>query len=146
MKYVEHVSEPWFSLILLGLKTVEGRLKKGRFGEMKEGDVIEWNNDDFGNRSVTTIISKICYYPSFHSYLTSEKLTNCLPSISTIKDGVNVYYKYYTPENEEKYGIVAIHIKILDIMARSELIYMSKKLNLPYSNKRKEELISILKR
>lgn len=41
MKYLEHVSEPWFSLILLGLKTVEGRLNKGRFHDMKEGDIIQ---------------------------------------------------------------------------------------------------------
>lgn len=49
MKYIEHVSEPWFSLILLGIKKVEGRLNKGRFGEMKEGDIIEWYNDDFNH-------------------------------------------------------------------------------------------------
>jgi ASC-1-like (ASCH) protein len=112
MKYVEHVSEPWFSLILLGLKKVEGRLNKGRFGEMKEGDIIEWYNDDFNHRSVTTTISKVCHYTSFKSYLTKERLKHCLPSIPTIQDGMDVYYKYYTPENEKKYGIVAIHLTL----------------------------------
>jgi hypothetical protein len=33
IKYNEHLSEPWFTLISLGLKTVEGR-KKSKFKEM----------------------------------------------------------------------------------------------------------------
>jgi ASC-1-like (ASCH) protein len=38
----EHLSEPLFTLIRLGLKTVEGRLNKGSFQEMKVYDIIEW--------------------------------------------------------------------------------------------------------
>ena len=38
-KYKENVSEPWFTLISLGLKTVEGRKNKGRFKEMQIGDI-----------------------------------------------------------------------------------------------------------
>jgi hypothetical protein len=38
--YTENVSEPWFSLINLGLKTVEGRKNKGRFHDMQLGDII----------------------------------------------------------------------------------------------------------
>jgi hypothetical protein len=37
-----HVSEPWFSLISLGIKTIEGRKNKGIFKELKIGDVVEW--------------------------------------------------------------------------------------------------------
>jgi len=40
--YTENVSEPWFSLISLGLKTVEGRKNKGRFATMKPGQIIKW--------------------------------------------------------------------------------------------------------
>lgn len=31
MEFEKHLSEPWFSLIKLGLKKCEGRLKKRRF-------------------------------------------------------------------------------------------------------------------
>jgi hypothetical protein len=40
-KYNEHLSEPWFTLISLGLKTVEGRKNKGKFKEMQVGDIVE---------------------------------------------------------------------------------------------------------
>jgi ASC-1-like (ASCH) protein len=54
--YLEHLSEPWFSLISLGLKTIEGRKNKGRFKEMQVGEIIEWRNDDFMYRSILTRI------------------------------------------------------------------------------------------
>jgi hypothetical protein len=30
-KYIEHFLEPWFTLISLGLKTVEGKRNKGKY-------------------------------------------------------------------------------------------------------------------
>ena len=41
-----------------------------------------------------------------------EKLKNCLPGIDTIEEGVSVYYKYYKKEDEDKYKIIAINIKV----------------------------------
>ena len=54
--YIENVSEPWFTLISLGLKTVEGRKNKGRFKDMQVGEIIEWTNKDF-NRYIKLDIS-----------------------------------------------------------------------------------------
>ena len=42
MKYTKHLSEPWFTLIKLGIKTCEGRLNKGDFSKMKINDTIEF--------------------------------------------------------------------------------------------------------
>ena len=53
IKFSEHLSEPWFTLISLGLKTVEGRLNKGRFQEMQVNDIIEWHNEDFKERCLS---------------------------------------------------------------------------------------------
>jgi hypothetical protein len=47
-----HVSEPWFSLISLGIKTIEDRKNKGIFKELKIGEVIEWFNNDFNDRKL----------------------------------------------------------------------------------------------
>ena len=35
--YTKHLSEPWFSLIRIGVKTCEGRLNTGDFAEMEDG-------------------------------------------------------------------------------------------------------------
>ena len=40
MEYKKHLSEPWFSLVKLNIKTIEGRLIKGDFSKMKINDII----------------------------------------------------------------------------------------------------------
>jgi ASC-1-like (ASCH) protein len=80
-KYVENLSEPWFTLIQLGLKTVEGRKNKGIFKEIKVGDIIEWKNDNFKPRSFLTQITGKAEYPNFKTYLETEGLEKCLPNM-----------------------------------------------------------------
>lgn len=105
----KNLSEPWFSLIKFKIKQVEGRLNKpGDFRDMKVGDEIEFTNIDFGfQRSYIVKIKSISYYPSFKKYLKDEGIERCLPTVDDIEDGVDVYYKYYTPADEANYGIKA---------------------------------------
>ena len=65
MEYSEHLSEPWFTLVLLGLKKIEIRLYKNRFRNYKVDDVITFYNDDFSHRYVKVKIVNINLYESF---------------------------------------------------------------------------------
>ena len=112
-KYVENVSEPWYTLISLGLKTVEGRKNKGRFKEMQVGDLIKWTNDDFKHRSVLTKIKRKAEYKTFKEYLKKEGLKKCLPGIPTIEHGLSVYFKYFTKKEEAEYGVIAIELELV---------------------------------
>jgi ASC-1-like (ASCH) protein len=107
------VSEPWFSLIKIGAKKVEGRLNKGDFGAMKVGDIIVFENSELSyTRRFKVIITKIDKYNTFGEYLTSKKLNNCLPGIDTLEEGVSIYRKYYSASDEISYGILAITVKV----------------------------------
>lgn len=78
------------------------------------GETIRWANEDFNRRSVLTeIIGKPEYKTSFE-YLLTEGLDRCLPGIKNIDDGISVYYKYFTKGDEQKYGVVAILLTVLD--------------------------------
>jgi len=112
-EYTENLSEPWFSLISLGLKKVEGRKNKGRFEDMQVGDLINWTNDDFMHRNVLTIIKRKSVYTSFKEYLENEGLKNCLPGIHSLEHGLSVYYKYFTKEEENEFGVVAIELELV---------------------------------
>lgn len=112
-KYIENVSEPWFTLISLGLKSVEGRKNKGKFKEMKVGDTILWTNNDFSPRNVLTKIVSKAEYLTFKEYLENEGLNKCLPGITDINTGLSVYYKYYTKDDEKEFGVVAIRLEIV---------------------------------
>lgn len=112
-KYTENLSEPWFTLISLGLKTVEGRKNKGRFKEMQVGDIIEWSNNNFKPRSIKTKITRKTTYDTFKKYLETEGLDKCLPGIPTLEHGLSVYYKYFTKEEEQEFGVIAIEMELI---------------------------------
>ena len=75
---------------------------------MEKGDTITFLHK---KRSFNCKITSIHHYDTFENYLTKETLQKCLPSIDTIEEGVDVYRQFYSPENEKKYGILAIRIK-----------------------------------
>ncbi len=107
-----NVSEPWFSYLKNKKKKIEGRLNKGTFASLEKGEIVKFvNNKD----SFKAKIKKIVKYNSFEEYLTQEGLKRTLPNIKTIEEGCDIYYKYYTKEQEREYKIVAIYIKKIDL-------------------------------
>lgn len=110
-EYKKNVSEPWFSFMEDGTKQVEGRLCLGDFAVMNEGDIITFTNDEMGfERMFTVTIKQIIKYDNFREYLECEMLEKCLPLVDNIEDGLQVYYKYYSRENELKYGVRAFRL------------------------------------
>ena len=115
-----NVSDPWFSLIQAGTKSVEGRLAKSRFAEIQPGEIIRWTNEEQKTKSgkpqlreVMTKVSAVVYYPDFEKYLSTERLKNCLPGVRTIKDGIAVYHKFYPKEERQKYKVMAIRLDLI---------------------------------
>lgn len=80
---------------------------------MKDGDIVEWTNDSIIPRSVQTRITGKAVYPTFREYLETEGLDKCLPGISEMNDGLSIYYKYFTKEEEKEFGVVAIHLELV---------------------------------
>jgi ASC-1-like (ASCH) protein len=80
---------------------------------MKKGDYILFTNNEFNfPRSFLCKITSIHNYDSFEKYLKSETLEKCLPGIDSLEQGVSIYHKYYTKEDEAKYKIKAFRLKI----------------------------------
>ena len=57
----------------------------------------------------TTVIS-IHHHKNFKNMLRSHRLKNTLPGINSIKEGVNIYSKFYSDTDVSKYGVLAIKI------------------------------------
>lgn len=111
MRIVKHVSEPWFSQIAGSVKSVEGRLCKGDFAHLSEGDTIVWVNEDFGfKRTVRTTVKYVRTYPNFRKYLQTEGLDATLPAhgVTSINKGVKVYRQFFDQQMEKTYGVLAI--------------------------------------
>lgn len=103
-----NVQDPYLSFILNGQKTIEGRLNKGKFASVQVGDVliIAPENQEF------EVVTKNIY-PSFYEMIKSEGIENVIPDKDNIDEAVQVYYKFYTREQEKEFGVVAIKMRKL---------------------------------
>lgn len=109
--------EPWFSLVKSGKKTCEGRLNKGEFAALKLGEKITFYKDKniccSDSNEFSVVVTGLFSYPSFEVMLESEGLSTVLPPIKTIKEGVEVYRQFYSEEDEAKYGVLAICVRVV---------------------------------
>ena len=103
------IKEPSFTLIKNGIKKVEGRLFKNTFCNIKSNDVILFRNN---NRYIKTQVVKVTYYKNFYEMLLNEGIKNVTPLSDNINDSLSIYRKIYRQDNENKYGVIAIHLKI----------------------------------
>ena len=101
-----NVQEPYKSQILSGQKTVEGRLNKGKFWSLKIGDILQF--DDTGEQ---VKVVDLTLYPSFQEMFVSEGLKHIVPDIKTIEQGIAVYRKFYSIEQEKEFWVIAIEMK-----------------------------------
>ena len=107
-----HIAEPWFSRIKEGRKELEGRLKRFDFEIISTGDLIEFYNTD-GETCVVRVIN-ITSYDTFTALLESGGLEKALPGVNTIEEGLQVYREFYGHQDEVKYGVIGLHIELVD--------------------------------
>ncbi|KAK7272004.1 hypothetical protein RJT34_28326 [Clitoria ternatea] len=96
-----HVQEPFFSQLNDGLKTVEGRCASGKCSRIEAGNLILFN------KSVVFEVLGVRRYPTFFDMLEAETLGKVLPGVESVEEGVKVYRRFYT-EEEEQENVVAI--------------------------------------
>ena len=116
--YVKHLSEPWFTFVCEGKKTQEGKLNTGFAKDVNINDVVTWFNDDVGERrECKTIINNKNVFPTFVKGIKYYGIINVLPSYTDDLDEEEfvkkIYYKYYKKEDEMKYGVVMLSLKII---------------------------------
>ncbi len=107
-----HRQEPYFTFVKEGKKTVEGRLAKGKYAEIKAGDHIIVQTEDETD-SFEVIVTGTSRYDSFQEMLVGEGLEKVLPDAIDIEDGVLKYRKFYSEDKEKEYGVVAIRVKLI---------------------------------
>ena len=107
MKLVERA----FSAIASGEKTVEMRLYDEKRKTIKVGDIIEFENVDTKQKVACSVVSLTRYNDFFELYSHCDKATIGYRADETAD--ANDMYAYYSPEMIEKYGALAIEIKLI---------------------------------
>jgi ASC-1-like (ASCH) protein len=102
------LEEPYYSLMCDGIKKIEGRLNDEKRQLFNKGDFIKiFNPVDQKEITIFRIID-VFFYNSFRQMLEFEGLRNTLPNAKSLDEGVNMYSKWYSKENENKYKVKAL--------------------------------------
>lgn len=105
------VDDEFFELIKSGAKTIEGRLPRFGVADLKIGDYV-LIRDYSGNSMIVQVVS-LKHYPSIALYLMFH-LHEALPNTPSIREGLEIYRRFISPQTEAEEGIVAIGIQRSD--------------------------------
>lgn len=100
--------EPFASYLISGIKTVEGRVNKGKWKTLNIGDVLMLKTGDI----VTKFMVRDLTYANTFEDLYQELGANLLPDLPQ-SAWYSTYSKFFTKEEETKYGVVGIHLSKL---------------------------------
>ena len=109
-----NVAQPWFDHIASGVKTVEGRLNKGKFAALKAGQVLSINDG-----ALRCHVVKVEAFASFRHLLEQEGVRRVLPGVADVAEGCAVYQQFYSAEAQSEHGVVALHLSVVDVAAEA---------------------------
>lgn len=102
----------YYQLIKNGTKIYEGRLNDEKRKLINIGDEIIVKKDPERTESfVVTVVDKL-FFCSFREMAEALKNDQLGLEGMTPEQIANVYRKFYSKENEEKYGVVALKVEV----------------------------------
>ncbi len=105
MKYTIDIQEPYKTFLLSWQKTIEWRLHKWKFADLQIWDILQFDSwEEFTVENVT-------YYQSFKEMVQTLWRENIIPDSKDDEEALDVYYRFYIPEDEKKYWVVWIQVK-----------------------------------
>lgn len=111
--FESHKHEPWYSLVASRQKSIEGRVRKGKWAKIKHGDSLVVYSPNEKDALKANVLA-VRYYDSFSDLLESEEIEEVLPGVKDIETGIETYRKIYSQEDEKNFGVVAIEIEIIE--------------------------------
>jgi ASC-1-like (ASCH) protein len=110
-------SDPWYTHLETGRKTVEGRKCTKTWSDISVGDTVlfERNSKDGEIKTFKAIVTGINYYRGeepLREYLEGETLERALPGVQTIDEGVAVYLQWSTLDEIKEHKFMGISIRL----------------------------------
>ena len=112
MKYIMKLNPKYFEYMKNGTKRVEIRLNDEKRKDLKIGDEIVFQKEPELKDEVSTQIVNIIIKRNFKELIEELDVSEYSDKSESEGKFLNDLYKFYTKEQEEKYGVVGIQIKI----------------------------------
>lgn len=103
-----------FSMIKDGSKTLEMRINDEKRRKLKVGDEIVFSNRENESEKVTVLITKIETFTNLvEMFANINELAAGYTANTSLESKLKNMYKYYSPEEEKKYGVCAVYIQLV---------------------------------
>src|SRR5690606_20622298 len=104
------VRQTYYDAIARGAKTIEGRLAKAKYLELKPGDTVTFSNDD-NTTSLTKTVKAVHSYPTFDDAFKEQNFKRAIPDANTVEDAIRVYESFYPQLVQREHGVVFIELE-----------------------------------
>lgn len=104
-----HLRETPFKEIKSGVKTVEVRLGDEKRKRIKKGDEICFDCD---GEKIFAEVAELFRFDSFSALFASDLKDKCGMAELSAEERAEKMSEYYSKEDEEKYGVLAIELRL----------------------------------
>jgi len=98
-----------FAQITSGTKTIEIRLFDEKRKQIVEGDTITFSRMDDKSDTIKTKVTNLVIFNTFADLFTAYN-PECY-GFKNAEDHISMY-KYYSKEEEQEYGVLALHLQL----------------------------------
>ncbi len=103
----------WFSLLVSGIKPIEGRRKSLKWANLRTGQIIPVTHRETGEIRMF-VITHINDYENLLEYLQREEIYRCLPGVTSMDEAIKIYQQWSTPDELASSRFLAIGMKVID--------------------------------
>jgi ASC-1-like (ASCH) protein len=112
MKHEMHLHSEPFEKVKLGTKKVEGRILDKKRQKIKVGDEIVFEDRETGN-TMSVIVTNLEKFENFSQMFDKTNKTDWGITMDYKKEKfIDAMGNYYSQDEENKLGVVAIHFKL----------------------------------
>ena len=103
----------YYEMIKSGAKIYEGRLNDEKRRLISVGDIITFQKEPEFIESFNCIVKDLVYFDSFEEMVKTLPLEKIGFKTETAQEVVEIYHKFYSVEDENRYGVVAIKVEVI---------------------------------
>ena len=114
MIHTMKLQEEYFYYIKNGTKKYEIRLNDEKRQKIKVGDFIEFQKEPLLEEKIITKVTNLIYFPNFEKLFENIDIRYLADKNVKKEKLIEDLEVYYPKEKQEKYGVLAIEVKLQD--------------------------------
>ena len=109
-----HLVDESFDMVISGKKSIEIRLNDEKRRGISAGDIIVFYRKSHITDMCAVTVVGLRHYDNFLQLFSSKRLADTGCTDMTVEQAAQSMYKYYSPEQEERDGVLAIEIRLIE--------------------------------